>query len=122
MVVGAEKFSAYKSTPVLVSHYHNKLYIIENKKDGICLGEALPQKPSPKPHSVIAKSQKRLTQNEVELMGAYLQSQQMSVDMTALIACYRNGLGTVYGGHKLINYSTKVQLLSLAISSQGITA
>ena len=92
VVVGVEKFSAYKSTPVLVSHYHNKLFIFENKKDGLCLGEALPQKPSPKPHSVIKKSQKRLTQNEVELMGAYLQSQQMSVDMTALIACYRNGL------------------------------
>jgi hypothetical protein len=92
VVVGAEKFSAYKSTPVAVSHYHNKLYIFENKKDGICLGEAVSQKPSPKPQSVITKSQNRLKQNEVELIAAYLQSQHMSVDMSALIACYQNSL------------------------------
>ncbi|MBT8365214.1 MAG: integrase, partial [Deltaproteobacteria bacterium] len=92
VVVGSEKFSAYKSTPVLVSHLHNKLYIFENKKDGICLGEALCQQPSQKPQSVIRKRQNRLKQNEVEQIGAYLQSQQMSVDITALIACYQNAL------------------------------
>jgi hypothetical protein len=92
VVVGSEKFSAYKSTPVQVSYYRNKLYIFENKKDGICLGEALSQQPSQKPQSVIKKSQKRLKQNEVEQIAAYLQSMQMSVDMTALIACYQNGL------------------------------
>ena len=92
VVVGSEKFSSHKSTPVQVSHYHNKLYIFENKKDGICLGEALCQQPSEKPQSVIRKSQQRLKQNEVEQISAYLQSKQMSVDITALIACYQNSL------------------------------
>jgi len=92
VVVGAEKFSSYKSTPVHVSHHHNKLYIFEHKKDGVFLGEALSQQPSPKPKSVVKKSQKRLKQNEVEQIAAYLQNRQMSVDINSLICCYQNGL------------------------------
>ena len=92
VVVGAEKFSSYKSTPVHVSHHNNKLYIFEPKKDGVFLGEALCQQPSEKPKSVVQKSEKRLKQNEVEHIAAYLQARQMSVDMKSLIACYRNGL------------------------------
>jgi len=92
VVVGAEKFSSYKSTPVHVSHHNNKLYIFEPKKDGIFLGEALCQQPSEKPKSVVQKSEKRLKQNEVEHIAAYLEARQMSVDINSLIACYRNGL------------------------------
>jgi hypothetical protein len=92
VVVGAEKFSSYKSTPVLVSHHNNKLYIFERKNDGVFLGEALCQQPSEKPKSVVQKSEKRLKQNEVEHIAAYLEGSQMSVDMKTLIACYRNGL------------------------------
>jgi hypothetical protein len=92
VVVGAEKFSSYKSTPVHVSHHNNKLYIFEQKKDGVFLGEALCQQPSEKPKSVVQKSEKRLKQNEVEHIAAYLEARQMSVDMKSLIACYRNGL------------------------------
>ena len=92
VVVGAEKFSSHKSTPVAVSQHNNKLYIFEHKDDGIFLGEALCQSPSEKPKSVVQKSEKRLKQNEVEQIAAYLQARQMSVDMKSLIACYRNGL------------------------------
>jgi hypothetical protein len=92
VVVGAEKFSSYKSTPVAVSHHNNKLYIFEYKKDGVFLGEALCQQPSEKPQCVVEKSEKRLKQNEVEQMAAYLEARQMSVDMKSLIGCYRNGL------------------------------
>jgi hypothetical protein len=92
VVVGAEKFSSYKSTPVHVSHHNNKLYIFEQKKDGVFLGEALCQQPSQKPKSVIKKSQKRLKQNEVEQIAAYLQNRQMSVDINSLICCYQSGL------------------------------
>ena len=92
VVVGAEKFSSYKSTPVLVSHHNNKLYIFEHKKDGVFLGEALSQQPSQKPKSVVEKSQKRLKQNELEQIAAYLQNRQMSVDINSLICCYQSGL------------------------------
>jgi len=92
VVVGAEKFSAYKSTKVQVSHHNNKLYIFENKKDGVCLGEALCQRPSIKPESVIKKMETRLKQNEIEQIATYLESKEMSVDMAALIACYQSGL------------------------------
>jgi hypothetical protein len=92
VVVGAEKFSSHKSTPVAVSCCNNKLYIFENKKDGVFLGEALCQQPCEKPKSVVEKSEKRLKQNELEQIAAYLENQQMSVDMKSLIFCYQNGL------------------------------
>jgi hypothetical protein len=92
VVVGAEKFSSHKSTPVQVSHHNNKLYIFENKQDGVFLGEALCQQRSEKPKSVVEKSEKRLKQNEVEHIAAYLETKQMSVDMNSLISCYQNGL------------------------------
>jgi len=92
VVVGAEKFSSYKSTPVAVSHHNNKLYIFEHKKDGVFLGEALCQQPSLKPKSVVEKSEKRLKQNEVEQIVAFLENEQMSVDINSLICCYQNGL------------------------------
>jgi hypothetical protein len=92
VVVGAEKFSSYKSTPVAVSCCNNKLYIFEPQKDGVFLGEALCQQPSRKPKSVVEKSEKRLKQNEIEQIAAYLENQQMSVDIDSLICCYQSGL------------------------------
>ena len=92
VVVGAEKFSSYKSTPVAVSSCNNKLYIFEPQKDGLFLGEALCQQPSQKPKSVVEKSEKRLKQNQIEQIAAYLENQQMSVDINSLICCYQSGL------------------------------
>ncbi len=92
VVVGSERFNPYKSTQVKVSHYNNKLYIFEDKKDGIFLGEALCQGPSQKPASVKQKAEKRLKQNEVEQIAGYLEKQNMSVDMNILISCYQSGL------------------------------
>lgn len=92
VAVGAEKFSSYKSTPVAVSRCNNKLYIFEHKKDGVFLGEALCQQSSAKPKSVVEKSEKRLKQNEIEQIAAYLENQQMSVDINSLICCYQCGL------------------------------
>ncbi len=91
MVVGAEKFSSYKTTPVKISHYRDKLYIFEDNKDGICLGEAVCQEPSQKPRSVTEKAEERLKKNEVEQICGYLQDKQMSVDMKSLISCYQGG-------------------------------
>jgi hypothetical protein len=92
VVVGAEKFSSYKSTPVKISHYNGKLYIFEDRKDGICLGEAVCQQPSPTPKSVGENVEKRLKKNEVEQICTYLVDKQMSVDMKSLISCYQSGL------------------------------
>ena len=92
VVVGAEKFSSYKSTPVAVSSCNNKLYIFEPQKDGLFLGEALCQQPSQKPKSVVEKSEKRLKQNQIEQIAAYLENRQMSVDINSLISCYQSGL------------------------------
>ena len=92
VVVGAEKFSSYKSTPVAVSCCNNKLYIFEPQKDGLFLGEALCQQPSQKPKSVVEKSEKRLKQNQIEQIAAYLENRQMSVDINSLISCYQSGL------------------------------
>ena len=92
VVVGAEKFRSHKSTPVKISHHNNKLYIFEDNKDGICLGEAVCQEPSHKPRSVTEKAEERLKKNEVEQICGYLEDKQMSVDMKSLISCYQSGL------------------------------
>jgi len=92
VIEGFENFGSHKSTKVKVSHYNNKLYIFEEKKDGIFLGEALCQMPSEKPASVTKKANKRLKQNEVEQIAGYLESKEMTVDIIALISCYKNGL------------------------------
>ena len=92
VVVGAEKFSSYKSTPVKISHYRDKLYVFEDNKDGICLGEAVCQQPSQKPRSVTEKAEKRLKKNEMEQICGYLEDKQMSVDMKSLVSCYQSGL------------------------------
>ena len=91
VVVGAEKFSSYKSTSVKISHYRDKLYIFEDNKDGICLGEAVCQEPSQKPRSVTKKAEERLKKNEVEQIRGYLEDKQMSVDMKSLISYYQDG-------------------------------
>ncbi|HAY38051.1 MAG TPA: integrase [Desulfobacteraceae bacterium] len=105
VVVGAEKFSRVKSTPVKVSCNNNKLYVFEDKKDGILLGEALCQGPSSKPASVKQKTEKRLKQNEVEQIAGYLEKQKMTVDMGSLIVCYQNGL-TFHMTKEIINQNT----------------
>ncbi|KPA12720.1 integrase [Candidatus Magnetomorum sp. HK-1] len=92
VVVGDEKFSSYKSTTVKISQYNNKLYIFEDKEDGVCLGEAVREKPSQKPKSVTKKAEKRMKKNEVEQVVGYLENKGMSVNMKALISCYQKGL------------------------------
>ncbi|KPA11397.1 integrase [Candidatus Magnetomorum sp. HK-1] len=92
VVVGADKFSSHKSTKVKISEYNDKLYIFEDKKDGICIGEAVSQKRSKKPDSVVKKEAERLEKNEIELISDYLARKNMCVDMKPLIAYYKRGL------------------------------
>lgn len=89
---GAEKFSSVKSTTVKVSLYNDKLYIFEDKSDGVCLGEAICQGPSKKTEFVTKKAENRLKQNEVEQIAGYLETKDMKVDMKTLISYYHNGL------------------------------
>jgi len=92
VVVGAEKFSSYKSTKVKISEYDGKLYIFEDKKDGICLGEAVCQERSEKPESVVKKEEERLKKNEIELISEFLVKNNMCINMKPLIAYYKQGL------------------------------
>lgn len=92
VVVGAEKFSSYKSTKVKISEYDSKLYIFENKKDGICLGEAVCQEKSKKPETVLKKKEERLKKNEIELISDFLVKKNMCINMKSLIAYYKRGL------------------------------
>lgn len=92
VVDGVEQFSSFKSTKVKVSHYNNKLYVFEDKSDGVYLCEALCQEPSKKPKYVIEKAKNRLKQNAVEQIAGYLEEKGMNVDMNTLISYYHSGL------------------------------
>jgi hypothetical protein len=89
---GAEKFSRRHSTKVYVSDVNGKLLIFEHRKDGILLGEALSQGPSKKPEFKIHQALKRIQINEVEQIGAFLESKGMVVNTAHLIAKHRQGL------------------------------
>jgi len=119
VVEGSENFNPYKSTTVKVSHYNNKLFIFENKNDGVFLGEALCQKSSLKPVSVIKKTKKRLKQNEVEQIAGYLETKEMSVDITALISCYQNGLTFNIAKNIFEKNSTRYELLVAKLQDQS---
>jgi len=89
VAIGAENFSRHKSTPVSVSVLPEKIYIFEQKNDGILIGEALPQKPYKKPSHWGKGSP---AANEVELIGEFLESQKMMVETLSLIKLHHAGL------------------------------
>jgi hypothetical protein len=86
---GAEKFSRHQSTKVVVSLVDGKLLVFEDEKDGILLGEAIRQEPFEKPSGTILP---QLKENEVELIGRFLEENGMAVDRVSLIERHRLGL------------------------------
>lgn len=88
VAVGAQHFSRHKSTKVHVSDLGDKLFIFEQKENGILLGEALRREPYDKP----LKKQPGAEPNAVELIGAYLQEKKMVVDRPRLIDIHHKGL------------------------------
>jgi hypothetical protein len=89
---GAEKFSRRHSTKVYVSHVNGKLLVFEYRKDGILLGDALCQEPSKTPEFKTNQALKRIQINEVEQIGAFLETKGMVVNTVNLIAKHRQGL------------------------------
>ncbi len=92
VAVGAEKFSKHCSTTVHISDVKQKLLIFEAKDDGVLLGEALPKGKFEKPKFVERKTTKRLTANEVEQIGEFLEKMGMAVNTAILISLRRKGL------------------------------
>lgn len=88
VAVGAQKFSRHKSTKVYISDLGDKLFIFEQKENGILLGEALRRVPYDKP----VKRQPTVEPNAVELISAYLQEKKMAVDRPRLIDIHHKGL------------------------------
>lgn len=85
---GADRFSKYKSTPVKISRYRDKLFIFEPSEDGILLGEAIAKKPfdsRPPPAPVPVP-------DELDTIIALLEKHNMAVDRPILIEVYHKGL------------------------------
>lgn len=87
VAVGRENFSRHKSTRVKISCLTDKLFIFENKEDGIFLGEALRREPFLKSnqHPIVES-------NEVELIAEYLERQKMTADRIRLVELHYRGL------------------------------
>jgi len=116
---GAERFSRYKSTKVIISRVEDKLLIFEDKSDGVIIGEAVCQKK----YDVSASPKKSvIRKNEVELISEFLEKQGMLVDPKALINANLKGLTLnitkqIYQRHqeRYENYSKKVNHSNAAI-------
>jgi len=91
VVVGREKFSTHQSTRVIISYYQNKLFIFEDKPDGILLAEAHAKAPSKIPQALKINTDMSLD-NEFEQIAHYLNSQAMDVNIQNLIMKYQQGL------------------------------
>ena len=92
VTVGVDLFSSHKSTPVHISQYQDKLFIFEQKPNGILLGEALAQKPYEKQTKPSAFEPEP---NELELMVSFLEQHCMVVDRPALIEYHHKGLSLI---------------------------
>lgn len=116
---GAERFSRYKSTKVIISKVEDKLLIFEDKSDGVIIGEAVCQKK----YDVSASPKKSvIRKNEVELISEFLEKQGMLVDPKALINANLKGLTLnitkqIYQRHqeRYENYSKRVNHSNAAI-------
>ena len=89
VTAGAEKFSRYKSTPVHISGFKDKLFIFEPKEDGILIGEALALKPFERP---LASSLPHIQPDELDRIILLLSKHKMVVDRQALIEVYHRGI------------------------------
>ncbi len=121
VTVGADLFSSHKSTPVQISKYNDKLFIFEPKENGILLGEALAQTPPEKPPE---SSPRQPAANELDLIIAFLEQQNMVVDRPALIESYHKGLTSAMAEkifqHNQKRYSIYVKKMRQPENRKGV--
>ncbi len=119
MTCGAEQFSRHKSTPVQISRYKDKLFVFENKEDGILLGEALARQPFEKPHEPEAK----MLPDELDMIIALLEEHNMVVYRPTLIEVYHRGLTLARAKqvfhHNLPRYSVYNKKVRLPEAEKG---
>lgn len=89
VVVGSEHFSRYKSTPVKISQFNDKLFIFNHKADGLLLGEAICQESYDNKNP---KAELKVESNEFEQLSNFLEQQNMKIERIVLIEKHRNGL------------------------------
>ena len=119
MTCGAEQFSRHKSTPVQISRYKDKLFVFENKEDGILLGEALARQPFEKPPEPEAK----ILPDELDLIITFLEEHDMVVHRPTLIELYHKGLTLARAkqvfDHNLPKYSVYNKKIRLPEAEKG---
>jgi hypothetical protein len=89
VTTGAELFSRHKSTPVHISRYNDKLFLFEQKEDGVLLGEAIAREPFDKPP---APAVVQVEPDELDLIIDFLEQHGMVVDRPTLIEVYHKGI------------------------------
>ncbi len=86
-----------KSHQIKVSEYKNRLFIFEDRADGVMIGEAQKTKDyredKDKDKAVHAKKQRRLAESEFDLLANFLGDKMaMTVDSGMLVQLYNSGL------------------------------
>jgi hypothetical protein len=76
---GKSQFSTHRSTAVKISLYQNKLFIFEDKADGLLIAKAIKKGPSHTPKSVQQKTQMHHQAHQFDIIKNFLQSKQMIV-------------------------------------------
>lgn len=119
MTCGTEHFSRHKSTPVQISRYKEKLFVFENKEDGILLGEALARQAFERPIEPEAKIQP----DELDMIITLLEGHNIVVHRPTLIELYHKGLtidrAKQVFDHNLPRYSVYNKKIRLSEAEKG---
>ena len=107
-VVSGE-FSRQSSTKVKVSLYEDKLFLFEDREDGLCIGEAMPtQAPSREQlERIEAKIHKKKTENSYEKVRHYLTGLNFVINEAALLQTFNEGLTLEIAQKLVLTYMPK---------------
>jgi hypothetical protein len=95
VITGTALFSRHKSTPVQISRYNDKLFIFEQREDGILLGEALALQPFEKlPEPAVT-----VEPDELSMIIDFLEQRSMIIDRPTLIEVYHKGISLAHAKH-----------------------
>ncbi len=89
VVEGMEKFRGRK-TRVKVSEVDGKLYLFEDKDDGLLIGEAMPVGASVTPKFVERRAERRQQLNEFEMICVHMERNGLAINNDRLMQLYRD--------------------------------
>lgn len=92
-LIEGDFFRGYKSVRVQISRVGDRLYLFEDRKDGLLIGQAILVGENEEPKFVQKRAEKRRAETEVERIAAMLERADIPPVMDRLAGLHADGLG-----------------------------